>query len=227
VAVVRRAVAVLASVVLAAVLVALPSPARACWDGYKGRSPSVSMCVMTGPARWSPETARELADWLVRIAALVPPGHEAEACELSVHVCEEGSSERCLGSARWERETYWAYFRNVARIVKAKPAAVRAALQRRATPLTVQVAVGYDERGARALATRLNRTHPADHGFYEAGAFPSDDSKDVVHVVADRDDEGAPIFRVVVGAYLTRAEAKATVARLRADAGVRGFVRPL
>jgi hypothetical protein len=44
---------------------------------------------------------------------------------------------------------------------------------------------------------------------------------------ADRDDEGAPIYRVVVGAYLTRAEAQATAERVRSATGARGFVRPL
>jgi hypothetical protein len=174
---------------------------------------------------WTPARARELADWLVRVEALVPPGHVATACEFTIDVCKAGSSSSCVGGERWERQTYWGFFRTVARLVKAKPAVVRAALQKQATPFTVQVAVGYDAAGARALARRLNRTPPAEHGFYEAGGFPA--QNDAVHVIADRDDEGAPIYRVVVGAYLTRAEARATAAKLRTAAGLRSFVRPL
>jgi hypothetical protein len=228
---VRRASAALALSVLATVLVALPSAAHACWDGYAGEIPHVSVGMQAGSRTWSPDTARELAQWLVRIDALRPQGHSVSAWDGAVRVCEERSGPRatsCLGDDHWDRwdgRTFWSMFRAVALAVGAKPVAVRAALQRKATPFTVQVAVGYDERGARALARRFNQTHPADHGFYEAGGFPADN--DVVHVMADRDDEGAPIFRVVVGAYLTRAEAQATVVRVRAAAGLQGFVRPL
>jgi len=215
----------LAVAAVVALALALPSRAYACWDGYTGSAPRASLCMMGGPVNWSPATGRELADWLVRIAALVPPGSTANACEFTISVCEGGSSDRCLGGDKWERQTYWRFFRTVARLVKATPALVRAALQKRATPFTVQVGVGYDERGARALATRLNRTKPAEHGFYEAGGFPADN--DVAHVIAAQDDEGTPTYRVVVGAYLTRAEAKATVTQVRAETGVQGFVRPL
>jgi hypothetical protein len=220
---VRRA-AVLAAALLG--VLACPAPAHACWDGHLGTAPRASLCVMTGPTRWKAVVARELADWLVRVEALVPPGYHASACEGGVSICEQQSPYRCLGHAQMERDTYWGFFRAVQEVVEARPAAVHAALQKKATPLTVQVAVGYDEAGARALARRLSRLRPADQGFYEAGAFPGGNDKDVVHVLADRDDEGAPIYRVVVGAYLTRAEARATVARLR-EIGLRGFVRPL
>lgn len=217
-----------AAAVISAVLT--PAAADACWDGYYASSSRVVIAESSNPPPpWKPETAGDLARWLSRLEALLPAGFAMESWDGIVDVCRTGADGAmahadCLGHVYWNRRSFSSLFRLVARTVRARPLAVRAAMKREAAPLTLQLAAGLDEHGARTVARRINAARPVGHGFYEAGGFPADN--DVAHVVTEESPAGT-VYRVWVGAYLTRAEAREALSKLSAATGMKGFVRGL
>ena len=99
--------------VLAALLA--PRTGFACWDGHTAESARVSLCVMDGATEWQPATARELADWLVRVEALLPPGYRADACAQTISVCRTmpsgAADDDCLGDDTWSPQRLSLLFR--------------------------------------------------------------------------------------------------------------------
>src|SRR5690554_4793988 len=57
--------------------VLLPTPAAACWDGVSVASERVEFSLSDEDASWSESDAKDYANWLVRIEALLPPGTKA------------------------------------------------------------------------------------------------------------------------------------------------------
>lgn len=88
------------------------------------------------------------------------------------------------------------------------------------TVLTLQVFAARDRAKADAFAATLKPT-AEDPGFYTAGGYPALHA--LAHVVEERDSDGVPIFRVLVGTFLDHASAQ----KAHADLGTKGFIRAL
>ena len=110
----------------------------------------------------------------------------------------------------------------------------RAAMAIEIAPLTIQVAATRERARAEALVDRLMARDQSDeeleaiygvHGFFEAGGFPADNAS--FHVVEKIGDDGAPVFQVLAGAFLSRTQADQAVEVLRAALQLDGFVRRL
>lgn len=215
------------ALVAAAVLAAstlLVTPAAACWDGVAAGGRGISINLWQD-ASWSPSQARHLASWVRRFEALVPAaGAHVEVMNGHVH-CD---GDACSDTAWVEigRGDLGQAFAATPRLLGVSPAAVARARSLPASVYTVQVFAGA-ERGARGARDRVHAVrdeHDMDlAGFYTVGGFPA--VHPVAHILRDGTDRGAP-FRVVVGAHLSREEAEAAAAELRAH-GVASFVRAL
>lgn len=192
-------------------------PAGACWDGDAASVGSVSM-IYGSHARWDPAVVIERARWLDRIDRALPPG-SAVLIDSITASCTDGPCDDFF--TRHGESELPAVLRDVRRAfphVKPRPSTT-------VSPLTIQIFAG-DAPAARAVADRIaaSEAHGAWHGFYEAGGFPNDNSP--AHMLrADTARFGA-VHRVVVGAFLTRADADTALRSLSA-AGFHGFVRPL
>lgn len=196
--------------------VALPKRASACWDGYYGQTDH--LVIMGGDTEWSLARAERMAIWLPRIEALLAARDvRVEAAFGEAYL----SNGRVLGYPEGKPHRLFAA---LARGLSATPAERRAAMRARADARTIQVAASRDRDAALALAARLNAAGLGEHGFYEAGGFPSDNDR--AHVVEAEDGEGRTVYRVLVGAFLDRAEASRVAATLRPITGA-AFLRPL
>lgn len=203
-------------------IVISPASAEACWDGYAAVYGNVT--VQGGDTEWSPENARELALWLPRLNALV--GEEP----LEVMF---GSAYVRDAEIEYPHGRFDLLFARVARKLELERPARRAAMQVGFNALTVQVGATRDRASAEALADRLMQSDPgyssgsfaAAHGFYEAGGFPADNSS--LHVIETADDQGVPVFRVVVGAFLSTEIAQTVATAMRQAHGMSAYVRRL
>lgn len=217
----------LASIVASVLVVLLaatvsPSSARACWDGYAAVYGNVT--VQGGDTEWSPENARELAIWLPRLNALVGE----EPLEVSF-----GSAYIRDAEIEYPQGRFDLLFGRLARKLELQRPARRAAMRAGLEALTVQVGATRDRASADALAERLMQSDPgystgafaAEHGFYEAGGFPADNSS--LHVIESEDAHGVAVFRVVVGAFLTADVAQDVAAAMRRTHGMSAYVRRL
>ena len=203
----------------AVLLAVLPrATAHACWDGYAVRQGDIAFTG--GDETWDAASARDLATWTLRLQALLGPTGTVEA--------EFGFGEACIGDRCVEltghAHTPRALFDDVARAL-AIPAAQRAAALRiTAEPYAVQVAATHDGAAAETLAARISQGD-LPIGFYEAGGFPADNPE--AHVVKAHDASGAVIFRVVVGAFVDRADASAHAAEIATATGLPTLLRKL
>ena len=94
----------------------------------------------------------------------------------------------------------------------------------------MQIAAVRDRARADALADRLNDLGRPDGplgaaGMYDAGGFPA--ANPTVHVVSEEDANGRPVYRLVTGTFLTRAEADEVAREASAELGTTAFVRRL
>ncbi|HJL14670.1 MAG TPA: SPOR domain-containing protein [Sandaracinaceae bacterium LLY-WYZ-13_1] len=205
----------------AAVLAALPAPASACWDGTRIQTPHLT--VMGADDRWDLGRARRVAKWAPRVEALLAAaGLEAEVSYR--HVTLSDGTHFTIRSPRLD-----GVFLALSRHLPVSRPERRAALRAPAA-FTVQVAASRSRARAEALAARLNdRRHPdgpaGAHGILEVGGFPADNP--TAHVAPALDADGRRVYRVIVGAFLTRAEAARVAARVRPRSGTRAFARRL
>ncbi len=209
-------------VVAATAGVAGPSPAEACYDGYEANVRKASASV-GDDARWDPDVARSVATWLTRIDALLPDGVSVIVYPWGVE-CE---GPACAEAHHDVKGGFATAFAVTARNVGASPGTVRRARALGSEPVTIQVYAGAWQ-SARALAARIGEQQPEDAawtGFYDAGGFPA--FRPAAHVVRATLPDGSVVHRVVVGAFLTVADAQGAQASLSAATGLQSFVRPL
>lgn len=200
------------------ICVLIAPSAQACSAGYG------NVTVQGGDTEWRPEHARQLAVWLPRLNALVGE----EELEITFGSAYVRDAEIEYPAGRLDL-----LFARVARKLECDRATRRAAMQVSAHARTVQVGATRDRASAEALADRLMQSDPgystgafaAAHGFYEAGGFPAENSS--LHVIETTDSEGDLVFRVVVGAFLTHADAQAVADAMRQAHGVSAYVRRL
>jgi hypothetical protein len=194
----RRPIAYL--LFLASFAVALP--AEACFDGYIARGRHLTLAV-SGDSDWEPAHIRRVATWVARIDALLSEEYE----DLVRH------------------EDFREIFREVADSVGASSERRARAFRIRVVPVTVQLLAVRNEASALSFAAAIEQTDSADGGFFESGGFPSINPR--VHVVSERDRRGRKLYKVLVGAFLERREARKVLYDLEREVGVRGFVRKL
>lgn len=204
-------------------LLALSSPASACWDGYSAQVGNV-MIMQAGPDAFDPATARDIAAWAPRIDAVLGADTTLTSEHGFVDVVAPGHEEQ----GRWEDGKMESLYRLAVRLSH-RTAPRDAGLAAR--PYTVQVFAARSYDNASAFAASLDaaldaRTESTDIvGFYEAGGYPA--RHPLTHVITEKDADGRPIHRVVVGAFLREAEARDAFASLHREKNVGGFVRPL
>ncbi|APR81570.1 Hypothetical protein A7982_06919 [Minicystis rosea] len=193
-------------------------PAAACWDGYAASVGNVSIQRSVDPAAWSPDDAREAARWGARIDALLPRGaelaveHGAITCTSATGACAS------FEPLSLPNDDLPSVFRAVAKAFRVPPARVQSARAIEPELYTVQVFAGTAS-GARAAKQRVMDSDAGSHGFFVEGGFPA--MNDTAHVL--REDG---VHRAVVGLFLSKADAVAALADLRAK-GIHGFVREL
>ncbi len=201
--------------------------ARACWDGYSATTEHVWIGV-PGDPEWSPARARNAATWLVRLQALLPSDVRVDSFGDFATVCRVKADGECgatIAETKHDAGRLDLLFKAVARAVGTSSGATRKARLFGAKPVTVQVFSAHERTRAVAVAKRLNDESIGEHGFLNAGGFPANNG--VAHVLDERDARGAPIHRVVVGAFLRAADAAPTVSDVTKRAGLVGFVRAL
>lgn len=196
---------------------AVPSTARACWDGYSVQTDD-GIHFTGGDEAWSPERAVELASWALRFHALLGADGTLES--------EFGWGEAAIGerTIEFHGEASPAHvFATVASALGISRAERARLLAIEAHPYTVQVAASTDRARAEALASHLSEgTLPM--GFYAAGGFPADNPE--AHVI-EADVNGAHVYRVVIGAFLDRAAALEASSEIAATTGMATSLRPL
>jgi hypothetical protein len=223
---VKTAPRILGALAALALPLSASTRAHACWDGYFATVHRVAVAVPGGA--WSPEAVRAAALWGIRIDALLPAGTLVESYHGLADLCVAGKDGACgltLAELTWEDGKLSDLFAKVAVATGATPARVKRARALGATPLSFQVFATRSEARAEAFAGRINDADAGVNGFYSAGGFPG--RQPTAHVVSGIDARGRTVFRVVMGAFLSRAEAVAGGAELTKETGIAGFVRPL
>lgn len=220
----------LLALLLAAAVVVLPArSANACWDGVYADTGRMRL-LQADDAPWSPERVRHVARWVARIEALLPARSSLSVEHGQVELCgAEGSEDfGCVEpDDGWRGGDLEALFTLVADLVDADEGQRARARSLNGQALTVQVAVSrYADRAA-AFADELQQRLGDEplFGFVEVGGFPADNR--FAHVIDVSTGASAPRHRVVVGAFLDAAEARAAARRVREVTGHRAFVRPL
>lgn len=215
----------LVACLLACLALTFARPVLACWDGWSATVGRVDI-LQAGDEAWNPQTAREVALWGGRIDAMLPAGG-ALMSEHGKFELSDASGVTTAGS--WDGVHLESLFKLAAKILGRRAQAQDSA--RDGTALTVQVFAARSERSAAAftaqLATKAEAAQLSEPAgvFYTAGGYPANHA--VAHVVLERDDGGAPIYRVLVGAFLDRSKADAARRSLRDTVGAAGFVRTL
>lgn len=215
----------LVACLLACLALTLARPALACWDGWSATVGRVDI-LQAGDETWSPATARDVALWGGRIDAMLPAGARLMSEHGSFALSDASGTTQ---SGQWDGLHLEALFKLAAKILGRRAAAQGSAQD--GTALTVQLFAARSQGSADAFAARLQAkagatqlSEPASV-FYTAGGYPSNHA--VAHVVVERDGGGAPIYRVLMGAFLDRSNADAARRLLRDVAGAPGFVRAL
>ena len=186
----------------AAAALGVARPAHACFDGYVAQGRHLTLSV-SGDSDWEPAHIRSVATWIARIDALL--------------------SDDYTDFVR--HENFAEIFREFADSVGASRERRARALRVRVAPVTIQLLAAQSEESARRFAAVIEQTDSADSGFYESGGFPSINPR--VHVVTERYGRGRKLYKVLVGAFLDRQEARNVLFELEREIGARGFVRTL
>jgi hypothetical protein len=203
-----------------AALVGAPA-AHACWDGSMAVVGRVT--YTTFDDSWSADDALQQARWLSRIDRLLPEGASLEVWP---------DPWLTVGGDTIELEfngTLSDLYHQTARALRVNP--LHELMVRHAPGPTVwTVQAGSFASEAQALRQAETIGSSCASGFYEAGGFPA--MNPTAHV--ERESDGR--FRVVVGAFLERAEAGEVVACLasgepeyegEAPLSIKSFVRRL
>jgi len=196
-----------------------PASASACWDGTLVSTPHLTF--MDSPTVWRADRAREVAKWAPRVEALLAHADlRAEAYWQYVELSD--GTEIPVRHHRLDR-----LFIELARHLQVSRA-VRLEALRAPEAVTVQLAAFRDRDRAEAFAATLrdpSREPIGSHGIYEVGGFPADNP--TVHVTEAEDTDGRPVFRLVTGVFLDRAQAGAVAREASAQLGTHAFVRQL
>lgn len=206
---------------LAGLLSATARDAAACWDGWLAVLGGVEIRRGLAVAAWDPDHARQAARWGTRINALLPPG---AALSIDWNEASCGSDKGACGGVTTfagSSEDLPATFRAVAKAFKVREPETRKARALEPELYTVQIFAG-SVRGARAVKDRVADREVGEQGFFQEGGFPAGNS--TAHVLRDPAARGP--HRVIVGTFLSRKEADAARAGLRAQ-GFGGYVRTL
>jgi hypothetical protein len=215
----------LVACLLACLALTFARPVLACWDGWSAAVGKVEL-LQAGNEAWNPATAREVALWGGRIDAMLPAGG-ALTSEHGKFELSDGAGVTTPGS--WDGVHLESLFKLAAKILGRRAQARDGA--RDGTALTVQLFAARSQSNADAFTAQLEAKAEAaqlgepDGVFYTAGGYPANHA--VAHVVLERDDGGAPIYRVLVGAFLDRSKAEAARRSLRDTVHAAGFVREL
>ena len=215
----------LVACLLACLALTFARPALACWDGWSATVGRVDI-LQAGDDVWNPALARDVALWGGRIDAMLPAGSSLMS-EHGRFALSDASGAVTEGS--WDGVHVEALFKLTAKILGRRAQAQGSA--RDGTALTVQLFAARSQSYADAFTAQLAAKAEAgqlsepDGVFYTAGGYPANHA--VAHVVLERDDGGAPIYRVLVGAFLDRSKAEAARRSLRDAVGMSGFVRAL
>lgn len=204
----------------------LPTPATACWDGVAAVSERVEFLFSDEDADWSELDAQNYANWLMRIDALLPAGTKA-GYQFGM-TFTKGPDDLCQLSFEQHDAAYDIedVFDVVAEACNVSEAEVAAAAKLEADVFTVQLYSVADLAKADSIASNINYVRTCEsswHGFYEAGGFPSINA--CAHVLSTTLDDGRTVHRVIVGNFLTRAEANLVRAELNTQLGRDGLVR--
>jgi hypothetical protein len=203
-------------------------PAFACFDGWSAAAGPISV-VQATDGEWEPKMARDFARWSARLEMVIPPGSTLHVDHGHVSI---GAKEV---ATRWDGRDLAKLFDLVVR--DQHVGNVSGAMARDRVALTVQVLAVHDRKVAEAFAEKIDDRHrapPPDEttppatlpsSFYEAGGYPA--VHRVAHVLETKDGAEAPLFQVVVGAFLLRADADAARDVVEKSFGHRGFVRSL
>ncbi len=215
----------LVACLLACLALTFARPVLACWDGWSATVGHVEI-LQAGDDGWDPALARDVALWGGRIDAMLPPGG-ALMSEHGKFELSDGAGITTPGT--WDGVHLESLFKLAAKILGRRAQAQDSA--RNGTALSVQLFAGRSQRSADAFVAQLEAragaaqvTEP-EGVFYTAGGYPANHV--LAHVVLERDDGGAPIYRVLVGAFLDRTKADAARRSLRDALGASGFVRAL
>ena len=192
--------------------------ADACWDGYAAGVGKVSIARGLDPASWSPDDAREVARWGTRIDALLPQGAELAIEYGEVSCTSTTGACGSFTSISLPTDDLPSAFRAVAKAFRVSPARMQKVRALAPEVYTVQVFAGTAS-GALREKRRVVDRDAGSHGFFVEGGFPA--INDAAHVIRD-----GSTHRVIVGTFLSRKDASAALADLRAK-GIGGFVRAL
>lgn len=207
----------------------LPSgKANACWDGVfldTGRVTISDLDLMDG---FDVEQTRQVGRWIARIEELLPARVNLTVEFGRLEMCGAHGNDDfgCIEPDEQWRTDLPALFEMVADMVQASPDDRARARRVERRPLTVQVAA-TGRRSARRLVSRIHRELRDDplFGFLEVGGFPAEN--DFARVIPQRTRRGSKVYRVVVGAFLDKAEARLARDRIEQLVGLDGFVRAL
>jgi len=215
----------LGGLVAASLLVATPS--HACWDGVYVETSRVTLTDSQLGDRWTPSLARDVGLWVSRVEALLPDDVHLTVQHGIVEVCGVQGNEDfgCVEpDERWNDGELASLFDVVARAldVDAPDRALAIALLTR--PVTLQLGAFKTRKAARRFAYKVSETlDDADvdlFGFLEAGAFPAENA--FAHVI-----HADGRYRVVVGAFLDRDEARLAGRQIKQLAGYGTYIRDL
>lgn len=215
----------LVACLLACLALTFARPVLACWDGWSATVGRVEI-LQAGDEAWNPAMARDVALWGGRIDAMLPAGGSLMS-EHGRFALADAAGATTEG--RWDGVHLESLFKLAAKILGRRAQAQESA--RDGTALTVQLFAGRSQSSADAFTAQLTaRAEAAQVGepagvFYTAGGYPANHA--VAHVVLERDGGGAPIYRVLAGAFLDRTQAEAARRSLRDALGTSGFVRAL
>jgi len=219
----------LACAVVALAITLSSRTADACWCGYSGTVRDVAITEpMPGsddcPVAWDPVVVRAWATWLVRLDRVLPAGMRLEsfAGEATV-TATPGGVPRTVAEISWG-EDFEALFAAIARL-EADSTRVRVARQQEAKVFTVQVFATRSEARASRVSEQLDRAGEVDRGFFFAGNAPA--ANPAAHVIRETDARGRLLYKVLVGAFVDLASARASAQALTRQTTLETFVRQL
>ncbi len=203
---------------LAFVLASSAGEAHACWDGVAIQMDRVTYTYLGG--EWMPRQGQEYFDEGRRLRAILAANQSLviEPRSIAWQPCEGCDSQSA------PRDDTRPLFDQVAALVQATPAVIARAKALRATQaITLQAFATRSLVTAKAVAHRINSAErrPSE-SFYAVGGFPA--TRRVARVVVARNaSSGKALYRVLVGAYETRAEGN----EQRGGLSYRSFARSL
>ncbi|MFV8753757.1 SPOR domain-containing protein [Nannocystaceae bacterium ST9] len=202
-------------------LTLVPNTADACWDGIYAASEKTELRILEGDAWAANADLESAADWLTRIDALLP-GDARLSVDMG-YVDLTSESGTCSLIDPPEIGDFEQLFDLVAASCQRSKAEIASAREQSASLYTVQLLSTREREAAEALIEELETEGCSWHGFYEQGGFPSFNPCASIETATLAD--GREVHRVLVGNYLSRADAELDRRSIRADLGHEGMVR--